>query len=73
MFDWVKFDLSRFTQPVVIIGLIFMILGLILVLTSNTIGKMLEEKFNKKYTVFVYSISTIILFVGVFILLFGVK
>ena len=48
MFDWIVFDPSRLTQPVTLTGIIFAVVGLIVVLFAGIVSDAVNARREKK-------------------------
>ena len=50
LFDWIEFHPERIKEPVVIIGLVLITLGIVLALAANPIGNTeFAQKIDQKY------------------------
>ena len=71
MFDWIVFDPSRLTQPVTLTGIIFAVVGLIVVLFAGIVSDAVNARREKKDKAAVNSLAFVIRPVGTALVIIG--
>lgn len=71
MFDWIVFDPSRLTQPVTLTGIIFAVVGLIVVLLAGIVSDAVNARREKKDKAAVNSLAFVIRTVGTALVIIG--